>query len=50
MADLHFDTYRRFALVPNDVWGLQDTFWNANTLILAGDLTNGAADRWAQVF
>jgi len=24
LADLHFDTYRRFSLVPNDAWGLQD--------------------------
>lgn len=50
LADLHFDTYRRFALVPSDVWGLQDMVWNADALILAGDLTNGPADRWTQVF
>ncbi|WP_106746157.1 metallophosphoesterase [Yoonia maritima] len=50
LADLHFDTYRRFSLVPSDVWGLQDMVWNADALILAGDLTNGPADRWAQVF
>lgn len=50
LADLHYDTYRRFALVPSDVWGLQDMVWNADALILAGDLTNGPADRWTQVF
>lgn len=50
LADLHFDTYRRFSLVPNDVWGLQDMVWNADALILAGDLTNGPAYHWAQVF
>jgi len=50
LADLHFDTYRRFALIPSDVWGLQDMVWNSDALILAGDLTNGPADRWIQVF
>lgn len=50
LADLHFDTYRRFSLVPSDVWGLRDMVWNADALILAGDLTDGPADRWAQVF
>ncbi len=50
LADLHYDTYRRFALGPFDVWGLQDIVWNADALILAGDLTNGPADRWTQVF
>lgn len=50
LADLHYDTYRRFSLVPSDVWGLQEMVWNADALILAGDLTNGPADRWAQVF
>lgn len=50
LADLHFDTYRRLSVVPSDVWGLQDMVWNADALILAGDLTDGPADRWAQVF
>lgn len=50
LGDLHHDSYRRFALNPIDQWNLQDIVWNADALILAGDLTNGPADRWAQVF
>lgn len=50
LGDLHYDSYRRFALCPIDQWNLQDIVWNADALILAGDLTNGPADRWAQVF
>ncbi len=50
LGDLHYDSYRRFALSPIDQWSLQDILWNADALILAGDLTNGPADRWAQVF
>lgn len=50
LGDLHYDSYRRFALNPIDQWNLQDIVWNADALILAGDLTNGPADRWTQVF
>jgi predicted phosphodiesterase len=50
LADLHYDSYRHFALSPIVQWDLQDIIWNADALILAGDLTNGPADRWAQVF
>ncbi|WP_106745078.1 metallophosphoesterase [Yoonia maritima] len=50
LGDLHYDSYRRFALSPIDQWALQDIVWYADALILAGDLTNGPADRWTQVF
>lgn len=50
LGDLHYDSYRRFSLNPINQWALQDIVWNADALILAGDLTNGPADRWTQVF
>ncbi len=50
LGDLHYDSYRRSSLNPIDQWALQDIVWNADALILAGDLTNGPADRWTQVF
>ena len=50
LGDLHYESYRRFSLNPIDQSALQDIVWNADALILAGDLTNGPADRCAQVF
>ncbi|WP_052245463.1 metallophosphoesterase [Halocynthiibacter namhaensis] len=50
LGDLHYDSFRRFALCPINMWVLQDIIWNADALILAGDLTNGPAENWAKVF
>ncbi|WP_417241825.1 hypothetical protein [Celeribacter sp.] len=50
LGDLHYDSYQRFTQCPINQWNLQDIVWNADALILAGDLANGPADRWAQVF
>jgi len=49
-ASLSLRSVSRMLDRASDVWGLQDIVWNADALILAGDLTNGPADRWAQVF
>ncbi|MEJ6390578.1 metallophosphoesterase [Gymnodinialimonas ulvae] len=50
LSDLHFDSYQRYALDPIKMWGLEDIVWNADALILAGDLTNGPARNWPDVF
>ncbi|MEL6564727.1 MAG: metallophosphoesterase [Pseudomonadota bacterium] len=49
LSDLHFDSYQRYALDPIKMWGLEDILWNADALILAGDLTNGPARNWPNV-
>lgn len=50
LSDLHFDSYDRYAIDPIKTWGLEDILWNADALILAGDLTNGPARNWHGVF
>lgn len=50
LADLHFDSYQRYALDPISLMNLEDILWNADALILAGDLTNGLARNWNAVF
>ncbi|WP_170342050.1 metallophosphoesterase [Ruegeria arenilitoris] len=50
LGDLHFDGYQRHGLDPIKTWGLEDIVWEADALILAGDLTNGPARNWADVF
>lgn len=50
LSDLHFDSYYRYAIDPIKTRGLEDTLWNADALILAGDLTNGPARNWHDVF
>ncbi|WP_107496377.1 metallophosphoesterase [Thalassobius sp. I31.1] len=50
LGDLHYDSFRRFALCPINMCALQDIIWNADALIFAGDLTNGPAKNWARVF
>jgi len=50
LSDLHFDSYQRLALDPIKTWGLEDILWEADALILAGDLSNGPARNWADVF
>ncbi|MEJ6390585.1 metallophosphoesterase [Gymnodinialimonas ulvae] len=50
LSDLHFDSYYRYAIDPIKMWGLEDILWNADALILAGDLTNGPSRNWPNVF
>nr|WP_299546694.1 metallophosphoesterase [uncultured Tateyamaria sp.] len=50
LSDLHYDSYQRYALDPISMCGLEDILWNADALILAGDLTNGFARNWRDVF
>ncbi|MCK8464153.1 metallophosphoesterase [Aliiroseovarius sp. S1339] len=50
LSDLHLDSYQRLALDPISLLSLEETLWNADALILAGDLTNGPPQNWARVF
>ena len=50
LGDLHFDSYQRCGLDPIKTWGLEDILWEADALILAGDLTNGPPMNWPDVF
>lgn len=50
LADLHLDSYQRHALDPISLLSLEEMLWNADALILAGDLTSGPARNWKDVF
>jgi len=50
LGDLHFDSYQRHGIDTIKTLGFEDILWEADALILAGDLTNGPARNWADVF
>ena len=50
LGDLHWNSYERLSRDPITMLGLEDVLCNADALILAGDLTNGPAQNWAEVF
>lgn len=37
LSDLHLDSYRRLALDPISLMSFEETLWNADALILAGE-------------